>query len=91
MLALATGSQRLQLWTPEGASVVHVPLQGFQARASRGSRGAGGWGGARCQQGGVMRRAVSSCAQVQGLEWSKDGTSLLLRGSEAFCCAYLTA
>jgi hypothetical protein len=30
-LALTTGSNKLYVWTPEGASVVHLPLSGFHA------------------------------------------------------------
>jgi hypothetical protein len=30
-LAVAAGSARVYLWTPAGASIVHVPLSGFHA------------------------------------------------------------
>lgn len=30
-LAVCTGSTRIYLWSPEGASCVHVPLPSFQA------------------------------------------------------------
>ena len=32
-LVLCTGTSKLYLWTPEGASCVHIPLQGFRAHA----------------------------------------------------------
>jgi hypothetical protein len=31
-LAVATGAGRVYLWSPAGASVVHIPLRGFCAR-----------------------------------------------------------
>lgn len=34
-LALATGSSKIYLWTPEGASCVHIPLPGFRAGGLR--------------------------------------------------------
>ena len=34
-LAAAAGGGRLYLWAPSGASVVHVPLSGFQVRRAR--------------------------------------------------------
>ncbi|PNW73649.1 hypothetical protein CHLRE_13g567150v5 [Chlamydomonas reinhardtii] len=57
-LAVATGSTRVYLWTPAGASIIHIPLAQFQA---------------------------------YGCSWNNSATTLLLRGPEAFCCAYLTA
>ncbi|KAG2443903.1 hypothetical protein HXX76_002243 [Chlamydomonas incerta] len=57
-LAVATGSTRVYLWTPAGASIIHIPLAHFQAF---------------------------------GCAWNNSATTLLLRGPEAFCCAYLTA
>ncbi|KAG2439894.1 hypothetical protein HYH02_010524 [Chlamydomonas schloesseri] len=57
-LAVATGTTRVYLWTPAGASIIHIPLPNFQAF---------------------------------GCAWNNTATTLLLRGPEAFCCAYLTA
>ena len=30
-LAICTGSPRLYMWSPEGASCIHIPLAGFNA------------------------------------------------------------
>lgn len=30
-LAVCSGGSKVYLWTPEGASVVHIPLPGFRA------------------------------------------------------------
>ncbi|KXZ53074.1 hypothetical protein GPECTOR_8g67 [Gonium pectorale] len=57
-LAVVTGATKVHLWTPAGASIVHIPLPGFQAF---------------------------------GCSWSRGGTTLLVRGPDSFCCAYLTA
>lgn len=32
-LALVTGSPKVYLWTPSGASIVHMPLRGFGGHA----------------------------------------------------------
>ena len=34
-LAVCTGSTKVYLWSPEGASCVHIPLPGFRAASLR--------------------------------------------------------
>ncbi len=34
-LAVCTGSTKVYLWSPEGASCVHIPLPGFRASSLR--------------------------------------------------------
>ena len=47
LLATVTSGNRLYMWSPAGASVVHIPLKGFQVgEGGTGRRGPGGISGA---------------------------------------------
>jgi len=57
--AIATATSKLYLWSPEGCSIVDVPLQAGQT------------------------------FNVRKLEWSPDGTCILLMDKNKFCCCYM--
>lgn len=136
---MATGCNKIHLWTPAGASVVHIPLS-FQVgrhtdyevchalapqrlSLAESPVHTPSWRRAppRLQEATFTRTAQESewseplqtasgptqrdckvstrittlllvfLPQAFGCSWNSTATTLLLRGAEAFCCAYLTA